>query len=193
MLKSEFKLFWEGKFPESYPIGSEMKNIFKERWFRIHSLPNSKRYAETDEDYQIIFDKQNKIIEDVLGEDEEIILLIGLSDHDLSNENYKEISEFNEFEKVDRLELHKIIPTADEDEIFVDILMKATTWKSNKRNDILKAIADDEIRMMFVSFNKNRIVIPYDGGIDIVLESKDVKNFFKEKYSNWLSNHSEGL
>ncbi len=192
MNPQDFKSFWKSKYPEALPIGNELKSIYKKRWFRIHSLPESKRYAESETEYQIIFDRQNQLIKDVFG-DEEIILLIGLYVNDLTNDNYKEIKEFSEFEKVETIELHKIRPEENEENFNLDIFIKRTNWKPNKRNEILKAIANDEIRMMLICPAKNRIINPYDGGLDIILETEEVKNSFKEKYTEWLSNHPKGL
>lgn len=192
MTSQEFKSFWESKYPEAFPIGHEFKSIYDKRWFRIHSLPESKRYADSEKEYQIIFDRQNQVIKDVLGE-EEIILLFGLYTNDIMNENYQKIKEFSEFEKVETIELHKLRPEENEEMLHLDIFIKTTNWESNKRNKILKAIANDEIRMMLISEKKNRIINPYDGGLDIILESEEVRNSFKEKYNKWLSNHPEGL
>jgi len=193
MEQQEFKSLWKSKFPEAYPIGHELKWVYEDRWFRIHSLPESKRYAKTEEEYQIIFKRQNKIIGDLIGENEEVILLFGLYRDDVINSNYAEIDEFIRFQKVDTLELHKIRPEENEEELYVDIFIKQTLWKSHQRNDILKAIADDKIRMMIIDTNKNRIINPYDGGVDLIVESEEVRDKYKEKYKMWLSRHPQGL
>lgn len=192
-MKNEFTSIWKSKFPESYPIGYELKWIYDKRWFRVHSLPESKRYAENEEEYQIIYKRQNQIIQDILGYHSRVVLSFGLYSNDLTNNNYKEITEFGEFEKVDTLELHKINPEEYEDEYYFDVYAKESTWETNKRNDILKSIADDEIRMMIISFEKNRIINPYDGGMDLILESEIKRDYYKSKYKEWLSKHPEGL
>lgn len=193
MKQQEFKSLWKSKFPEAYPIGHELKSVYKNRWFRIHSLPESKRYAETEDEYQIIFQRQNEIIEDLVGNNEEIILSFGLYTDDITNSNYKEVNEFGEFEKVDSLELHKIKLDENKDEFYLDIYAKRTIWKSNQRNEILKAIANDEIRMMIIAPNQNRIINPYDGGVDLILESEEIRDKYKEKYKRWLSKHPQRL
>lgn len=193
MKKEEFKSLWKSKFSDAYPIGHELKLVYENRWFRIHSLPESKRYAETKDEYQIIYERHNEIIEDLIGENEEIVLSFGLYGEDVANSNYKEITEFREFDKVDTIEFHKIRPDENEDELCFDIYAKSTIWKSNRRNETLKAIADDKIRMMIISFDKKRIINPYDGGIDLILESEEVRDKYKLKYQKWLSKHPKGL
>lgn len=193
MKEQKFKLLWKSTFPEAYPIGYELKEIYKKRWFRIHSLPESKRYADTEEEYQIIFHRQNTIVEDIIGENEKVVLLFGLYNYDITNSNYRKIEEFCEFEQVDRLALHKIRPEEYEEELYLDVYAKRTVWKANQRNSILKAIADDEIRMMIISFKKKRIINPYDGGVDLILESEEIRDTYKKKYQKWLSKHPTGL
>lgn len=193
MKKQEFKSLWDTKFSEANPIGHELKSVYKDRWFRIHSLPESKRYAETEDEYQIIYQRQNKIISDLIGEYEEVVLSYGLYRDDQTNNNYKDIVEFGEFEKVDTIELHKIRPEESEEELYLDIYAKTTTWESNRRNEMLKAIADDQIRMMIISFKKKRIINPYDGGVDLILESREFRNKYKLKYEKWLSRHPKGF
>lgn len=193
-MKSQvFKLLWQLKFPEAYPIGYELKYIYKDRWFRIHSLPNSKRYAETEKEYQIIFERQNEIINDLVGEGEEIILVFGLYKMKGEHSNETEITEFGVFQKVDKLELHKIRPEENETACYFDIYAKKSIWQSNKLNHLLKAIAEDETRMMIIYPKRNRIINPYDGGVDLILESKELRNRYKEKYKQWLSKHPKGL
>ncbi len=192
MEKEEFKSLWKIKFPEAYPIGNELKWIYEKRWFRIHSLPDSKRYAETEKEYEIILKRQNEIIDDLIGDDE-VILLYGLYRDDRSNSNYAKIAEFKDFQKADTIELHKIRPKENENELYLDIYVKHINWKSNERNEILRAIADDEIRMMIIYPKKNRIISPYDGGVDLILESEDVKNNYEEKCQKWSSKHPKGL
>lgn len=67
-MKNDFTTIWKTKFPDSYPIGYDLKGIYDNRWFRIHSLPESKRYADNEKEYQIIYKRQNQIIQDLLGD-----------------------------------------------------------------------------------------------------------------------------
>lgn len=61
--------------------------------------------------------------------------------------------------------------------------------------DVLIKIIDDEYdyRLMIVSPEKDRFVIPYDGRIAIIMESKEKKDIFEEKYREWFSRREDGL
>lgn len=193
MKPEEFKSFWQTQYPEAYPIGYELKWIYSNRWFRIHSLPDSKRYAESTREYQILLSRQNEIISDLIGEEIELIFLFGLYAGDLTNDNYHQIDGLGKFNKVETLDLHKIRPEEYEETFLYDIFIKTTKWKSNEYNSLLKLIADFEIKMMFICPEKNRIINPYDGGVDIIMETEQLRDITKQKYYKWLSKHPEEL
>lgn len=193
MTEGEFIDYWNKEYPESFPINHELKWVYPNRWFRIHSLPESKRYAETSDDYKIILDRQNELINDLMGEESEVVISFGLYSNDLTNNNYKELTDFGEFIKVFTIDLHKERPEEYEDEMYFDIYAKTETWTKGKRDEILKAIADDEIRAMFVSPSKKCIIAPYDGGVDVIVDSPEKRDRMKVKYSEWLSIREDGM
>jgi len=193
MKESDFINYWSKEYPESLPINHELKWKYPNRWFRIHSLPKSKRYADTLDEYKIMLDRQNQLIEDLIGEESEVTICFGLYTNDISNNNYKELTDFGEFKKVLTIDLQNERPEEYEDEMFFDIFVKIENWKKGNRNEILKAIADDEIRAMFVSQSKNCIIAPYDGGVDLILKTNSERDRLKYKYKDWLSEREDGM
>ena len=194
MTESGFTYYWNKEYPESFPINHELKWNYPDRWFRIHSLPESKRYADNDSEYQIIFKRQNQLMTDLIGDESEIFISFSLyAGDDLINAHYKELKDFGEFEKVATIDLKKQRPYEHEEELFIDVFSKTEIWKSNNRNDIIRAIADDEIRAMFISVSNKCIVAPYDGGVDVIVESTEKRDRLKNKYRNWLSTREDGM
>lgn len=193
MTTSEFIDYWNREYPESFPINNELKWVYPDRWFRIHSLPESKRYAETPDEYKIILDRQNQLINELIGEESEVIICFGLYTGHIINDNYKRLTDFGDFEKALTVDLRKERPEEYEDQMDFDIFVKSETWRSGSRNDILIAIADDEIRAMFVSPSRKCIIAPYDGGVDIIVDSTRKRDQLKSKYKDWLSYREDGL
>lgn len=193
MIESEFINYWNKEYPESFPINHELKWNYPDRWFRIHSLPESKRYADSEDEYKIILDRQNKLINDLIGQESEVAISFGLYSNDITNDNYKELTDFGEFLKVLTIDLHKERPEEYEDEMYFDIYVKTEKWKSGKRDKILKAIADDEIRAMFVSPSNKCVIAPYDGGVDVIVNSNEKRDNLKSKYKDWLSDREDGM
>ncbi len=187
MTESEFIGYWNKEYSESLPINYELKLVYPNRCFRIHSLPESKRYAETEDEYKIILDRQNQLINDLIGEKSDVAISFGLYTNDITNDNYKQLTDFGEFQKVLTIDLHKERPQEHEDEMFFDIYVKIEKWENGKKDEILKAIADDEIRAMFVSLTEKCVIAPYDGGIDVLVDSTEKRDHLKYKYIDWLS------
>ncbi len=193
MSESEFIDYWNKEYPESFPINHELKWNYPDRWFRIHSLPESKRYADNEDEYKIILARQNKLINDLIGQESEVVISFGLYRNDITNDNYKELTDFGEFLKVLTIDLHKERPEEYEDKMYFDIFVKTEKWESGKRDKILKAIADDEIRAMFVSPSNRCVIAPYDGGVDVIVNSTEKRDNLKAKYGNWLSDREDGM
>lgn len=193
-MKVEFFInFWNKYYQGIAPIGHQLRDAFKDRWFRVHSLPNSKRYAENKEEYELILQRQNNLITNIIGENSEIIMLIVRHNSSIEFENYASIIELYSLKKVNSTTLFDNIFQVKNGAHSKDVFIQKTQWQSGKMNDILKRIADDEIRMLFVSISKNRIIAPYDGGVDVFLENSEIRDRFKITYSAWLSCQEDGL
>ena len=193
MKVSEFIDYWNKEYPESLPINHELKWIYADRWFRIHSLPESKRYADTEEEYKIILDRQNQLISDLIGKESEVAISFGLYNLDKTNKNDIELTSFGEFEKVLRVDLRKERPEEYKEEMYFDIYIKTEKWEIGSKDEILKAIADDEIRAMFISPSGKCIIAPYDGGVDVIVDSTEKRDKLKAKYKEWLSKREDGM
>ena len=190
MLESEFIDYWKKEYPESLPINHQLKWIYLNRWFRIHCLPQSKRYAESAEEYKIILDRQNELIDDLFEEDSEIAISFGLYSNDLTNEK---LTDFGKFQKVWTIDLHRENPLEYAEEIYFDVFVKMERWKKEGQNEILKAIANDEIRAMFICPSKQCVIAPYDGGVDVIVDSSEKRDRLKIKYKDWLSHREDGM
>ena len=91
------------------------------------------------------------------------------------------------------IDLHKERPEEYEDEMYFDIYVKMEKWENGKRDEMLKAIADDEIRAMFVDPSKKCVIAPYDGGVDVIVDSTEKRDKLKTKYKDWLSDREDGI
>src|SRR5687767_11747123 len=96
MTAKEFETFWSSTYSETIPISHYLRHDYADRWFRIHSLPESKRYAESEEEWQILLDRQNTIITDLLGGGEKFLLVIG----DSEMEGYIELHPITEVKSI---------------------------------------------------------------------------------------------
>lgn len=76
MTVDDFADFWRNNFKESPPISYILRGEYREFWFRVHYLPDSKRYPESDSEMEEILLRENTIVDDLIGQGKSYILLL---------------------------------------------------------------------------------------------------------------------
>lgn len=197
MTPDQFEDFWALTYPETLPIQHLLRYNYSDKWFRIHSLPHSKRYADTEEEWRNLMSRQNIAITDVLGNNSKVLLVTG--DYNYNEPNAIHITEQEpdflpfSFQRIGSIDLHKLSP---DQYLKGEVHRPAFTeivWKPHVHDNLLKSIADDKVRAFFVLLNHKAIVAPYDGGIDFILKDIETRDQYKEKYRDWLSERKDGL
>ncbi|WP_018628488.1 DUF3885 domain-containing protein [Niabella aurantiaca] len=197
MTKEQFDIFWKTNYPGTIPISHCFKYDFPERWLRIHSLPESKRYPETQEEWEILLSRQNKIINDLLGYKTTILVVIGeyffegQEPYDILESEYS--LEDCSLVSLNPIDLHKLWPDEhDKGQLFIAKFCQQV-WIPKRFDKLLKDIAQYYLRAFFVSLENKYIIAPYDGGMDIILNDTKTRDHYKEKYKLWLSPRSDGF
>ncbi len=176
MKKRAFEQFWAESYPKTPPIGYLFKHNLPERWVRFHSLPESKRYAETKAEWDILLQRQNDILDYLIPQNTEIKVVI----NSINSGHF--LFQMFDFENIGVL-IH--------DEMTFQSFVAETIWQSGGLNPLLIEIADDNIRAFIIA--PDCIIAPYDGGVDVILKDNSTKNALKIKFSDWLSQREDGL
>jgi hypothetical protein len=197
MTIEQFKSLWTTRYSKTIPISHSFRHDYNDRWFRIHSLPESKRYPDNDAEWRILLSRQNSIITDILGENSKIIIVTGQYHHEVLEEldATSDITSINQFSFVylDSIDLHKLRPKEHElGETYKPMFCEAVWYKDNFDN-VLRDIAQDNVRVFFVSLDHDTVVAPYGGGIDFILKDSVTRDKYKTKYGDWLSDREDGL
>ncbi|WP_143785595.1 DUF3885 domain-containing protein [Ohtaekwangia koreensis] len=197
MTKEDFNNIWTKRYPDSVPISYTFRHDYPDRWFRIHSLPDSKRYPNNEDEWTIVLSRQNAIITDILGDGAKIFLVTG----DFHFEGHTELHPIDDvdsikglsFNKLDNIDLYKLWPDEyDNGQVFRPMFCNSV-WSPSKFNNILRDIAQDSVRVFFMSVDNDTVIVPYDGGVDLILKDKQAREQYKSKYSDWLSKLDSGL
>jgi hypothetical protein len=161
-------------------------------WLRFHSLPGSRRYAETGDETSIILDRQNIIAAEVLGNETSCWMIGHLyaSDGDANEDDawrreHRQHFQRNKMKRIQRL------PDPHDPDVTYDIFATKAVWRRGVFDETLRAIANDEVRVMWMSDVTGAIFAPYDGGMDLILASTDHIRALKLSHSDWLSPHPE--
>jgi len=197
MTAEQFNTFWASNFADTILIQHYFKHDYADRWFRIHSLPESKRYADNDQEWNVLLNRQNEVITDLFGDNANLLLVTGDYNYNSPDDIHitKEEPIFNSYSFIilDSINLHKLSPDEyEEGQTFRPAFSKAI-WNPNRHDALLKAIANDRVRAFFISVDNKVIVAPYDGGIDFILNDTATRDIYKQKYKEWLSEREDGF
>jgi hypothetical protein len=190
MTKTQLNTFWQSNFPKCPPINYLFKIFYNDRWLRIHSLPDSKRYAETAEEWQVLLQTQNSILDDLFSSNDEVILFTGVYSNTtitFAENNFSDnhaLKTFN-FTALDKIDLYAISKDYCEKDTFFTPYFETIFYHSSTYNELLKSIANDEIRAFFLNPMTKTIVAPYDGGIDIIFSDEATRNLNKTRYKHF--------
>ena len=195
MNKEQFDIFWRTFYPDTVPIPCYFKDNYSDRWFRIHSLPDSKRYAENEQELKFLLERQNQIITDLIGDKTQVLIVTGEFScgeaQEFITEEENVFTDYN-FIHLDDIDLFELNPEDyDEGDVYRPAFAEIV-WTTNSHNLLLMEIANDNIRAFFVSIDKETIIAPYDGGIDFILRDCETKEQYKQKYKSWLSTRIDG-
>lgn len=112
ILTNSFDYKWNKLFPNKVPISYLFKHYFPKSWIRLHSLPNSKRYADHAVEIDLLLRRQNQIISDCLPPSTTIFIVSGnyfIGDSSIAN--YDQVAELQyNFISGSRINLHEIDP-----------------------------------------------------------------------------------
>jgi len=184
-----FMSAWQHFHAGSIPIGHLVRVSEFDLWQRFHSLPGSKRYAESETETAVILDRQNRLAGKVLGEGARCWMVA-----------YRTIWNEGPSSPPDVLaisgrQLQKCARMADPEdtEMEYDIYAAAVTWHRGRFDDILREIADDQERVLWMSEETGAVFAPYDGGTDLILPDLPSLRHMVVEHSDWLSSYPGGL
>lgn len=190
-----FAKMWASAFPDVLPLSHSLKHQCKDCWFRIHSLPESKRYAENAEEYEMILSRQNEVATDILGENTKAYIIAGEYDWEVNQAHvvqYDDALKIYDFCILNAIDLFKFDPNEYEENQTYTPAFGETAWVPHKHDELLLEVAKDRSRAFFVSFENNSIFAPYDGGADFLVRDRVARDYYKNKYKMYLSDREDG-
>jgi hypothetical protein len=182
---------WVEAWPRCRPIGHELRGCAPERWVRFHSLPASKRYADTAEEHAEVL-RRHQILLAELGSTEEVLLLT---------------TAWSTSREPARMwdELARVLPDArywtsilrDEDEgeeFWNHVYVCVSSRRSTELEALLQLVADDVTRDVIITSRDLRwLYHPYDGGADVIARTATERDEIRSRHSGWLPTNPQGL
>ncbi len=189
---------WARRWPRCRPIGHELRHSAYDRWIRFHSLPESKRYAESAGEYAELLARHQVVLRELqavsgcTGSDDLTVITAAWSD------------------TVDRIErdpdLVLAIPAPkpwisvlreredDGREFWTHLFISRAARGSDELDRLLRLVAGDGTAAVIISDAElNWLYHPYDGGGDVIAASPEHRDGLRKAHAEWLPDNPLGL
>ncbi len=178
---------WDRNWSRADPLGYELRIAYDSQWVRFHSLPDSKRYAETRAEYDEILRRHRIVLDELLGGAESTGLQVIAADWSWSD--------------VAAGWSKRLLPGAwpwhtsepDDDGTGQHFFWASTGLSDLQIDALLLAAADDRCRFLIGAPDLEWLYCPYDGGADVLLSSATERDAIRARHHDWLSSHPGGL
>ncbi len=184
--------WWTSQVSEFAPIGHVLRRHFYERWTRFHSLPESKRYAETEPEHQEILRRHLAIASELFVQGEPIYVYRSRVYERKLRGKFKHMLAGNQLrEKMVRLPTG--LDVRNEEDGYYCVRALATSWTPAIFARLTRQVADwEESGVTFASPASKNIYCPYDGGMDIFPYAKS-PGILEAKFRPWMSSREDKM
>ena len=177
---------WKCAFEGALPAGFLLRQHFPNRWLRVHSLPEAKRYPSCATEYEEMLNRHNTVAAYVLGEGSKCSLFVARFGES------REWSDAALLPLVGGMPSH-LIASEDRDEP-IQFFGLQVTWHQSAFDKLICAAADDQTGpVLFANTAMQTIYAPYDGGADLFFSSPTAVEVAKSEFRPWLSAREDGL
>ncbi|TVT56137.1 hypothetical protein FNH05_08655 [Amycolatopsis rhizosphaerae] len=156
---------------------------------RFHSLPGSKRYPETEDQYATVLSRYNTVLEELFAGQDVYVISPDWNEHPvpdprpIDHERWHPGARFWTSVRAD--------PGS---EVYTHLYVSRVRWKTGCVDVLLRAVADDRMAGVVITDELvRRVHHPYDGGADVLLADRDERDRMRERHRDWLSAHPLGL
>ncbi|MFD5568279.1 DUF3885 domain-containing protein [Streptomyces cadmiisoli] len=191
--RDRLSALWRRQYPKGPPIAHELRTSYGDRWVRFHSLPDSKRYPETEDEYDIALHRYNTVLNELFEGTDIYVMTVAWSWEPGGPELPPE--------------RHAVHPQgarwttlAQDDDpdpefhSYTHLYADHRPWRPGTVDDILRKVADDVLSGVIITDSGlTRIHHPYDGGADVILTTSSERDALRERHTDWLSSHPSGL
>jgi hypothetical protein len=185
---AEFCSRWDAWHPDAVPVGWILRQD-GDRWLRIHSLPESKRYPDTDAERQLLLARHNAVADAIIGDDPCVLLGFDYHGRDHLPPGHRLRPWLADAPPVMRLVPGDDDQDAEPTSIFADFV----TWRPGAFDALLLDVADDRLRLLLLNWTNGAVYAPYDGGADLIWSTETERDAARARYAAWLSREDTGL
>ena len=196
-MNQSFEQHWHQLYPNILPLSHLFKYYFSDYWIRLYSFQNGQRYANHDNEMHSLLEFQNEVINECLIPNQSLYIVSHQFKHpteiifeqNLNHLPYKFVAS----SPIYPYQVDSKFYEDDQKALLLISLSTQTIWQTHSHDILLSQIANDEINAFLMPLDNQCIIAPYDGGIDLIIFSTQLRNQMKSKYLDRISTRDDGL
>ena len=196
---ARFKEQWRSWYVGAPPLAHLMREPHADRWLRIHSLPQSRRYPDSASDWDALLARHNTVATELLGDGGPCVLAVarfpsGDTPPPAQLHDVPGASVLTALGPVDDTWPGAGALRQHYEDSTVWLYTTELRWRAGAYDPLLRAVAGDETGpVLLVSSETGRVYAPYDGGADLFFLGPEEREAARERHRAWLSSHPRGL
>lgn len=186
--------YWAEVYGDTPPVAYDFKILLPHRWVRFHYLPESKRYPDTEQEYQTILNRFQTLLQECCKDQEnEPCFLVTAAYTEGLWQTDPFLAAFDAgavFWKT------LLLDDGGESPSVFQLMISQWTLRHGCFDPLLRRVAEGGIGNVFLFGGDRRqpwLFHPYDGGVDLILADSARRDALKATFSAWLSDHASGL
>lgn len=184
---SDFAARWTETYGNAPPLAHALRAARVHGWFRVHALPDSKRYAGRDEEAAEVLRRVSAVGDAVLGPTARCELILVEAEGEMNAAAYRAVREAFGLTPVWRFD-------DPEGGGFAWTVHRGDVrWSGEAFAPLLQRIAVDEIADVLWLAESGSVFAPYDGGVDVFMRPPALAEPLRARFTDWLSPRPDGL
>ncbi|MER6839581.1 DUF3885 domain-containing protein [Streptomyces platensis] len=191
--RGHLSALWQRQWPMGPPLAHELRAAYSDRWVRFHSLPGSKRYPQTEDEYTVVLDRNNTVLEELFAGTDVYVVTTAWSNEPNGPEHptrRREVHSDGSF----WMTIANDVDPDPEFHTYTHLYADRRPWQRGSIDGILREVAHDVLSGVIISdVGLQRIHHPYDGGADIILTTPHERDGVRNRHTDWLPQPPTGL
>jgi len=185
--------WWRSEFGSIAPVGHALRQYLHSNWTRFHSLPESKRYPESEDEVIELLKRHVRVADELFTSGEP--LYVFQSRYPVSRRELKETHSVAGRQLREANLMLQVNPGAlatEDDNVLVTRAL-VTTWRPDFYDRLVREVASEqECLVALAAPGSKNVYCPYDGGMDIFTFSV-TPAALEKKFPTWLSQRPDKL
>ncbi len=174
-----FKSDWGAHHNGRQPLGYVLRQDPSLPWVRFHALPDSQRYAASDEEMDVILARGNSLASVLFGRLKRCWIITSRWDDErgpgVAAGHWRE-------------------DDTDPESLVWNFFVRESEWAEGHFDDDLEDLADDApYYIVWFEPDSGKVFAPYDGGFDLFAPSIKEVAKLRARFGDWLSDRNDGL